>query len=101
MQYCLQHNQQIIIHAVGDSAIVSIIRTMRSLHPDSFWKNKRLRMEHAELAVVKEEDINTLKQLGIVIVQNPTHLALPSVNTRTFRSIKDKIFAGDANIIGQ
>ena len=90
MQYCLQHNQQIIIHAVGDSAIVSIIRTMRSLHPDSFWKSKRLRLEHAELAVVKEEDINTLKQLGIVIVQNPTHLALPSVIHARFGASRTK-----------
>ena len=90
MQYCLQHNQQIIIHAVGDSAIVSIIRTMRSLHPDSFWKTKRLRLEHAELAVVKHEDIKTLKQLGIVIVQNPTHLALPSVMIARFGSSRAK-----------
>ncbi len=53
MQYCLDHKQQIIIHAVGDSSIVTVIRTMRSLHPDSFWKGKRVRIEHAEFAIEK------------------------------------------------
>jgi predicted amidohydrolase YtcJ len=79
MQYSLAHKQQIIIHAVGDSSIVTIIRCMRSLYPDGFWKDKRLRIEHGEFAIEKPEDINTLKQLGIVIVQNPTHLALPPI----------------------
>ena len=88
MQYCLDHKQQIIIHAVGDSSIVTIIRTMRSLHPDSFWKDKRLRIEHAEFAVEKTEDISTLKKLGIVIVSNPTHLALPSIMSARFKDSK-------------
>jgi predicted amidohydrolase YtcJ len=82
MEYCLAQKQQILIHAVGDSSIVTIIRTMRSLHPDSFWKDKRLRIEHGELAIVQPGDINTLKQLGIVIVQNPTHLTLPEIMTK-------------------
>ena len=88
MQYCLAHKQQIIIHAVGDSSIVTIIRSMRSLYPDGFWKNKRLRIEHGDFAVEKPEDINTLKQLGIVIVQNPSHLALPPIMTARFQDTK-------------
>src|SRR5688572_10339735 len=79
MQFALSNNQQIIIHAVGDSTIVTIIRAMRDLHPDTFWKDKRVRIEHAEMAVVKQNDLHLLKQLGIVIVQNPLHLALPGV----------------------
>ena len=84
MEYCLAQKQQIIIHAVGDSSIVTIIRTMRSLHPDSFWKDKRLRIEHGELAIAQAGDVNTLKQLGIVIVQNPTHLTLPEIMAKRF-----------------
>jgi predicted amidohydrolase YtcJ len=79
MRFSLAHHQQIIIHAVGDSSIVTIIRSMRDLHPDAFWKDKRVRIEHAELAIINKEDIKTLQQLGIVIVQNPTHLALPKL----------------------
>jgi len=92
MEYCLDHKQQIIIHAVGDSSIVTIIRVMRSLHPDAYWKDKRLRIEHGEFAVVQPEDLKTLKQLGIVIVQNPTHLALPQVMAVRFDSSRTKYF---------
>jgi predicted amidohydrolase YtcJ len=78
MQYALERQQQILIHAVGDSSIHTVIHCMRSLHPDVFWKDKRLRIEHGEFAVESREDIQTLKQLGIVIVQNPVHFAVPA-----------------------
>ncbi len=90
MRYCLEHKQQIIIHAVGDSSIVTIIRCMRSLYPDNFWKDKRLRIEHGEFAVEKPEDINTIKQLGIVIVQNPLHLGLPQIMSARFGEARTK-----------
>jgi len=77
IQFCLQNKQQIIVHAVGDSAIVTLIRSLRSLHPDNFWKDKRVRLEHADLAVFGAADLKTLQQMGIVIVQNPLHLGLP------------------------
>lgn len=79
MRFALKHDQQILIHAVGDSTISTIIRAMRDMHPDAFWRDKRLRLEHAEMAVMRKEDLHTLKSLGIVIVQNPLHLALPNI----------------------
>lgn len=79
LQYCLANNQQVIVHAVGDSSVTTLIRVMRSLQPDNFWRSKRVRIEHGEFAVMKVEDLKTLHQLGIVIVQNPMHLSLPSV----------------------
>jgi predicted amidohydrolase YtcJ len=79
IQVCLQNKQQIMVHAVGDSAITTFIRCLRALHPDKFWKDKRVRLEHAELAVSTTDDLKTLQQMGIVIVQNPLHLGLPQV----------------------
>ena len=79
IQFCLQNKQQIIVHAVGDSAIITLIRSLRALHPDNFWKDKRVRIEHAELAVTSLTDIKVLQQMGIIIVQNPLHLGLPQV----------------------
>jgi predicted amidohydrolase YtcJ len=99
MQYSLTHQQQIIIHAVGDSSIVTIIRAMRSLHPDSFWKDKRLRLEHAELAILQPGDFITLNQLGIVIVQNPTHLALPQVMSARFNDSRREYFQAMRSLI--
>ena len=77
--FCLQNKQQIMVHAVGDSAIHSFIRILRSMHPDAFWKDKRVRLEHGDLAIMKEADFATLKQLGVVIVVNPTHFAIPQL----------------------
>jgi len=84
IDFCIKHQQQIIIHAVGDSAIKMLIKTMRSIQPDDFWKNKRVRIEHGDLAVVNDSDLQTLSNLGIIIVQNPTHLALPQVMHQHF-----------------
>jgi predicted amidohydrolase YtcJ len=79
MTFALENKQQIMIHAVGDSAIATIIKTMRDLHPDAFWRDKRVRLEHAEMAVVDKQDLQSLKDLGIIIVQNPLHLTLPDI----------------------
>jgi predicted amidohydrolase YtcJ len=79
IQFCLKNKQQISVHAVGDSAIATLIQSLRSVQPDAFWKNKRVRLEHAELAISNAADLKTLQQMGIVIVQNPMHLGLPQV----------------------
>ena len=79
MAFALANKQQIVVHAVGDSTIKTIIKTMRDLHPDAFWRNQRVRLEHAEMAVVDEQGFQSLKDLGIIIVQNPLHLALPDI----------------------
>jgi predicted amidohydrolase YtcJ len=84
LEFGLAQKQQIIIHAVGDSTISTIIRTMRKIHPDKFWRDKRLRIEHGELAVTEPADIQTLKQLGMVVVQNPSHLTLPKILSDRF-----------------
>lgn len=77
--FCLRNKQQILVHAVGDSSVKTMIRVMLAMHPASFWKTKRVRIEHADLAIMKDADISLIKQLGIVIVQNPTHLGLPQL----------------------
>ena len=79
LQFCLSHNQQIIVHAVGDGAIKKLIQQLRKLHPDPFWKDKRVRIEHGDLAIMNKEDLSTIQQMGIVIVQNPLHFGLPQV----------------------
>ena len=79
ISFCLQNKQQIMVHAVGDSAIHSFIRILRLMHPDAFWKDKRVRLEHGDLAIMKEGDFATMKQMGVLIVVNPTHFAIPQL----------------------
>ncbi len=99
MQFALSHKEQIMIHAVGDSAALTIINSMRSLHPDAFWKDKRLRFEHGDMAIIKEDDIQTMKQLGIVFVQNPAHLALTSMTLQRFDSSRTKYYQSMRSLI--
>jgi predicted amidohydrolase YtcJ len=87
-RYCLEHKQQVIIHACGDSTIATVIRTMQAMYPDSFWKNKRVRIEHGDFAGTNAEEINTLKQLGIIIVENPTHLTLPDLFAKRLGDVR-------------
>ncbi len=79
IQFCIKQKQQIMVHAVGDASVKIMIKQMRSMHPDAFWKSKRVRMEHADFAVMTTADLDTLARMGIIIVQNPMHLALPGI----------------------
>ena len=67
------------LHAVGDSAIALVISAMRAEAPDSTWRRLRPRLEHAD--ALGRDQIAAVKALGIVVVQNPSHLALPVVMT--------------------
>src|SRR5690606_40486031 len=54
-------------------------QAVQEWQPARCWKDNALRLEHVEMAVVTADDIQTLKDLGIIIVQNPLHLALPEI----------------------
>lgn len=73
----LAAHDQPIIHAVGDSAIALILSTMTGLAPDSVWRKLRPRIEHGE-GVAPDLYLRAL-DLGIIVVQNPTHLGLGPV----------------------
>jgi predicted amidohydrolase YtcJ len=79
LKHCLDRKQQVMVHAVGNGAVRNLIKAMRSLHPDEFWRSKRVRIEHGEFSVVDEKDFADLRSLGMVIVQNPLHLSTPTV----------------------
>jgi predicted amidohydrolase YtcJ len=75
----LARGDQPMLHAVGDSAIALVIAAMRAEAPDSVWRRLRPRLEHAD--GLGRDQLADLKALGIVVVQNPAHLAIPAVLT--------------------
>jgi predicted amidohydrolase YtcJ len=77
--FCLKNKQQIMVHAQGDCTIHLFIRILRSMHPDVFWKDKRVRLEHGDMAIMKEADLAMMKKMGLIIVINPTHFAIPQM----------------------
>lgn len=75
----LVRGEQPHLHAVGDSTIALVIAAMRAEAPDSAWRRLRPRLEHAD--ALGRDQIAAVKALGIVVVQNPAHLAIPHVMT--------------------
>lgn len=77
MRDALSRREQPMLHAVGDSTIALLIRAMRAEAPDSVWRALRPRLEHAD--ALGRDQLTDIKKLGIIVVQNPAHLAIPPV----------------------
>lgn len=65
---------QLLFHLVGDAAIGTLLDEMEELAPAAHWRSRRTRIEHGDLMF--PADIPRVRDLGIVVVQNATHLAL-------------------------
>jgi predicted amidohydrolase YtcJ len=65
---------QLLFHLVGDAAIGTLLDEMEETAPAAHWRNRRTRIEHGDLML--PSDIARARDLGIVVVQNATHLAL-------------------------
>ena len=50
---------------------------MRAEAPDSAWRALRPRLEHAD--ALGRDQLADIKKLGIIVVQNPAHLAIPPI----------------------
>ncbi len=73
----LERHEQPMLHAVGDSTIALVIRAMRAEAPDDQWRALRPRLEHAD--ALGRDQLADIRTLGIIIVQNPSHLAIPAI----------------------
>ncbi|HEX4932103.1 MAG TPA: amidohydrolase family protein, partial [Gemmatimonadaceae bacterium] len=73
----LVRHEQPMLHAVGDSTIALVIKAMRAEGADEAWRRLRPRLEHAD--ALGRDQLADIKRLGIIVVQNPAHLAIPPV----------------------
>lgn len=68
---------QILLHNVGDRAIDNALAALESAAPARRWRRLRPRIEHGDL--IQPEHLEQARRLGLIVVQNPTHLALDLV----------------------
>jgi predicted amidohydrolase YtcJ len=68
-------DRQLLLHASGDSTARLIFGYMRAIAPDSVWRARRIRIEHGDW--LGGDLVPDARRLGVVLVQNPLHLALP------------------------
>lgn len=73
----LDFKQQILLHCSGDRAADAVIAAMESHATKVDWKSKRVRIEHGD--GVTGDLIARVHKLGVIVVQNPMHLAGPDM----------------------
>ena len=61
----------IAVHAIGDAAIETYLVAVEHAGRPEVWRQKRARIEHGDM--VTPEQLVRIKQLGMVVVQNPIH----------------------------
>lgn len=75
LKLALERPTQIALHVVGDAETDRMLKMMEQLAPASVWRAKRVRIEHGD--GIQPDMIEKVVQFGLVVIQNPTHLALP------------------------
>lgn len=74
----LHDHDQLLVHVSAYPAAAAMLSAMQSAGGAQVWANKRVRFEHGD--GLTPDLIPQVKEMGIIVVQNPTHLAVVSVN---------------------
>lgn len=69
----IARHDQIMFHIGGDKSIGKLLDLMESMKID--WKPLRPRFEHGDEIDYSSKYLEKAKQMGVIIVQNPTHFA--------------------------
>ena len=78
----LQNDDQLMVHAVGDRATEMFLNAMDATGGAKVWADKRVRVEHGD--GIMPELIARVKRMGLIVVENPTHLALRELFVKRF-----------------
>jgi predicted amidohydrolase YtcJ len=73
---------QLLFHAVGDGAIGRILDGLDASGGTELWADRRTRIEHGDMLFAPE--FGRARDLGVVIVQNPTHFTLAGLFAQRF-----------------
>jgi len=82
LQESLQNGDQLMVHAVGDRATELFLNAMDATGGPKAWSNRRVRIEHGD--GIMPDLIAGVKRMGLIVVENPTHLALRELFVKRF-----------------
>ena len=77
LRSALDGEGQTALHVVGDRTLALVLGEMAALAPAATWRTRRLRIEHGDGTM--PDLLPAMAEMGVVLVQNPLHLALPEV----------------------
>jgi predicted amidohydrolase YtcJ len=89
LKHALGAREQPLFHAAGDGAIDMVLSALEQTGGGAVWQPLRPRIEHGDM--LDAWQFERAKQLGVTVVQNPSHFMLPDImaarlGTRTQRS---------------
>ncbi|HKV04447.1 MAG TPA: amidohydrolase [Candidatus Acidoferrales bacterium] len=70
----LANHDQLLVHVTGDLTTETFLDAMDATGGRTVWPTRRVRIEHGD--GLAPDLIPRAKDLGVIVVQNPTHLAL-------------------------
>jgi predicted amidohydrolase YtcJ len=73
LQESIKHNDQLLLHVSGNLSIETVLDAIDASGGKSVWDGRRLRFEHGD--GIFADQFARIKQDGIIVVQNPVHLA--------------------------
>ncbi|PAP75603.1 amidohydrolase [Rubrivirga marina] len=77
LQSARDRDDQTAFHIVGDATLDRVMDVMEDLAPAETWRARRVRIEHGE--GLAPDLLPRAAALGMVLVQNPLHFAIPDV----------------------
>jgi predicted amidohydrolase YtcJ len=83
VQESLQWQDQLLLHCSGDRPVEVVFDLMEKIQ-DVEWQAQRVRIEHGDGVV--NDLVPRARRLGVVVVQNPTHLSLADLMRERFGS---------------
>jgi predicted amidohydrolase YtcJ len=78
----LQRDDQLLVHVVGDRTVETFLNAMDATGGKEVWGKRRVRMEHGD--GILPDLVLRVRELGVIVVQNPTHLALRDLMVRRY-----------------
>ena len=73
LQESIKDNAQLLLHVSGNRSVETILDAIDASGGKSVWTGRRLRFEHGD--GIYPDQFARIKQDGIIVVQNPLHLA--------------------------
>ena len=71
LQESLRAGEQLLLHAIGDQTLESVLCALEGFEPQVDWRARALRIEHAD--GLTPAQLARLPETGAMVVQNPTH----------------------------
>jgi hypothetical protein len=69
----LNMHTQVMMHIVGDSSLVVVLKLMTDIATPNQWKASRVRLEHNSTGFTTEKELQSLKEMGMIMMHTPIY----------------------------